>query len=162
MKVLSPIVEGKIEVKEGTSVEVYASRNAELNIADLIGYNYNKQSYNLYMDVVVDSKDATKAYEVSSTNTIADNYADKAIASVKFESGDKQVFRITENMSPVDSSAGTPAKWNSTTKSVDAGVVTLDTSNISQDTQTTIKVTVTDIWGYEKTVEVPLTIKMAK
>ena len=162
MKVLSPIVEGKIEVKEGTSVEVYASRNAELNIADLIGYNYNKQSYNLYMDVVVDPKDATKAYEVSSTNPIADNYADKAIASVKFESGDKQVFRITENMSPVDSSAGTPAKWNSTTKSVDAGVVTLDTSNISQDTQTTIKVTVTDIWGYEKTVEVPLTIKMAK
>ena len=165
MKVLSPIVEGSIEVKEGTSVEVYASRNAELNIADLIGYNYNKQSYNLYKDVVFDKEDETNktAYEISAQHQgPADNYADKAIASVKFESGDTQVFSITDNMKPVPSSEGTPAQWNTTTKSVDTGIVTLDTSNISQDTQTTIKVTVTDIWGYEKTVEVPLTIKMAK
>ena len=164
MQVLSPIVEGEVKVKEGTAVEVYASRNAKLNIADLVGYNYNKQTYNLYMDVVVDGTDKTKAYEVSADKgrTEADNYADKSIASVKFESGDTQVFRITEDMSPVDDSAGTPAIWNATTKSVDAGYVTLDTSNVSQDTETTIKVTVTDIWGYEKTVEVPLLIKMAE
>ena len=162
MQVLSPIVEGDVEVKEGTAVEVYASRNAKLNIADLVGYNYNKQTYNLYMDVVVDGNDKTKAYEVSAANAKADNYADKSIASVKFESGDTQVFQITENMSPVSSSAGTPAIWNTTTRSVDAGYVTLDTSNVSQDTETTIKVTVTDIWGYEKTVEVPLLIKMAE
>jgi len=162
MQVLSPIVEGDVEVKEGTAVEVYASRNAKLNIADLVGYNYNKQTYNLYMDVVVDGNDKTKAYEVSAANAKADNYADKSIASVKFESGDTQVFKITVDMSPVSSSAGTPAIWNTTTKSVDAGYVTLDTSNVSQDTETTIKVTVTDIWGYEKTVEVPLLIKMAE
>ena len=162
MKVLSPIVEGEVKVKEGTAVEVYASRNAKLNIADLVGYNYNKQTYNLYKDVVVDEKDKTKAYEVSAANAKANNYADKSIASVKFESGDTQVFKITVDMSPVSSSAGTPAIWNTTTKSVDAGYVTLDTSNVSQDTETTIKVTVTDIWGYEKTVEVPLLIKMAE
>ena len=162
MQVLSPIVEGEVKVKEGTAVEVYASRNAKLNIADLVGYNYNKQTYNLYKDVVVDETDKTKAYEVSATNRKADNYADKSIASVKFESGDTQVFQITEDMSPVTESAGTPATWNDTTKSVDAGYVTLDTSNVSQDTETTIKVTVTDIWGYEKTVEVPLLIKMAE
>ena len=108
MQVLSPIVEGEVKVKEGTAVEVYASRNAKLNIADLVGYNYNKQTYNLYMDVVVDGTDKTKAYEVSATNDKANNYADKSIASVKFESGDTQVFQITEDMSPVPSSAGTP------------------------------------------------------
>ena len=166
MKVLSPIVEGEIKVKEGTAVEVFASRNAKLNIADLIGYNYNKQSYNLYKDVVVvnEGEDDEAAYEVSSAKdrTEANNYADKAIVSVKFESGDEQVFKITKNMMPVDYSEGTPATWNDTTKSVDAGYVTLDTSNASQDTETTIKVTVTDIWGYEKTVEVPLLIKMAE
>ena len=164
MKVLSPIVEGEIKVKDGTAVEVFASRNAKLNIADLIGYNYNKQSYNLYKDVVVENegKDNEAAYEVSSSKNQANNYADKAIAFVKFESGDIQVFKITKNMMPVDSSEGTPATWNETTKSVDAGYVTLDTSYVSQDTETTIKVTVTDIWGYEKTVEVPLLIKMAE
>ena len=99
---------------------------------------------------------------MSATHQIADNYADKSIASVKFESGDEQVFKITEDMSPVDSSEGKPATWNTTTKSVDAGYITLDTSNVYQDTETTIKVTVTDIWGYEKTVEVPLLIKMAE
>ncbi|ADY36752.1 hypothetical protein Bacsa_2199 [Phocaeicola salanitronis DSM 18170] len=161
MKVLSPIVEGNVEVKDGTAVEVFASRNAKLNIADLIGYNYNKQSYNLYMDVDADD-DGKKAYEVSASHPTADDYADKAIDFVKFESGDEQVFKITENMMPVDSSEGTPATWNGTTKSVDAGYVTLDTSNVSQNTETTIKVTVTDIWGYEKTVEVPLLIKMAE
>ena len=162
MQVLSPIVEGTIGVKEGTAVEVYASRDAKLNIADLVGYNYNKQTYNLYMDVQVDEKDTQKAYAVDAKHKIADNYADKSIASVKFESGDTQVFKITKDMKPVTSSAGTPATWNDTTKSVDTGYVTLDTSNVSQDTKTTIKVTVTDIWGYEKTVEVPLLIKMAE
>ena len=162
MQVLSPIVEGEVKVKEGTAVEVYASRNAKLNIADLVGYNYNKQTYNLYMDVVVDETDKQKAYNVDSKHLTANNYADKSIASVKFESGDTQVFSITDNMKPVTSSAGTPAVWNATTKSVDTGYVTLDTSNVSQDTETTIKVTVTDIWGYEKTVEVPLLIKMAE
>ena len=161
MQVLSPIVEGNVEVKEGTAVEVFASRNAKLDISKLIGYNYNKQTYNLYKDVEAD-KDGKKAYEVSVDHKTANNYADKSIASVKFESGDEQVFKITEDMSPVSSSEGKPATWNATTKSVDAGYVTLDTSNVSQDTKTTIKVTVTDIWGYEKTVEVPLLIKMAE
>ena len=161
MQVLSPIVEGNVEVKEGTAVEVFASRNAKLDISKLIGYNYNKQTYNLYKDVVAD-KDGKKAYEVSVDHDTANNYADKSIDFVKFESGDTQVFQITEDMSPVSSSEGKPATWNNTTKSVDAGYVTLDTSNVSQDTKTTIKVTVTDIWGYEKTVEVPLLIKMAE
>ena len=51
MVVLNPVYEGEIKPVEGTALEVFATAGAKLSMADLIGYNYNKQTYNLYKDV---------------------------------------------------------------------------------------------------------------
>ena len=149
MVVLDPVYEGEIKTVEGTALEVYATAGAKLDMADLIGYNYNKQTYNLY-------KDVKGGKPISANNKgEADDFAYAPIVNVEVTSGDEKVFTVV-NTKP------TPATWDEVNKKVVSGAVEISTKEISNDTQTTIKVKVTDVWGYTKEVEIPLTIKMAK
>ena len=150
MVVLNPVYEDEIKPVEDTALEVFATAGAKLSMADLIGYNYNKQTYNLY-------KDVNDNGAVSANNpTDANDFAYTPIVSVTVESGDKKVFDVEDGGIP------TVATWDGVSKKVVPGYVTISTKEISNDTETTIKVKVKDVWGYEKVVEIPLTIKMAE
>lgn len=150
MVVLSPVYEGTIEA--ATALEVEATAGAKLNMADIIAKNYNKQTYTLYQSKVLVGN---KVVDVDATNPTADVFDYTPIKSVTVESGDNKVFTVV-NAIP------TAATWDKEAKKVVPGSVEISTKEISKDTPTTIKVTVEDVWGYKKVVEVPLTIKMAK
>ena len=150
MVVLSPVYEGSIDAE--TALEVEATAGAKLSMADIIAQNYNKQRYSLYLSKVLSNN---KAIDVNAANPTADIFDYAAIKSVEVTSGDEKVFTVV-NSTP------SAATWNATSKSVVPGTVEISTKEISNDTETYIKVKVTDVWGYAKEVEIPLTIKMAK
>ena len=150
MVVLSPVYEGTIEA--ATALEVEATAGAKLNMADIIAKNYNKQTYTLYQSKVLVGN---KVVDVDATNSTANVFDYTPIKSVTVESGDNKVFTVV-NAIP------TAATWDKEAKKVVPGSVEISTKEISKDTPTIIKVTVEDVWGYKKVVEVPLTIKMAK
>ena len=150
MVVLSPVYEGSIAAE--TALEVEATAGAKLSMADIIAQNYNKQRYSLYLSKVLNGD---KAIEVDATHTTANIFDYAAIKSVEVTSGDEKVFTVV-NKTP------SAATWDTTSKSVVPGTVEISTKEISNDTETYIKVKVTDVWGYAKEVEIPLTIKMAK
>ncbi|WP_113745266.1 hypothetical protein [Bacteroides ilei] len=149
MVVLSPVYEGSIAAE--TTLEVEATAGAKLSMADIIAQNYNKQRYSLYLSKVLSDN---KVIDVDATHT-ANIFDYAAIKSVEVTSGDEKVFTV---VNPTPSAA----TWDATSKSVVPGTVEISTKEISNDTETYIKVKVTDVWGYEKEVEIPLTIKMAK
>ena len=122
-------------------------------MADIIAKNYNKQTYTLYQSKVLNNNN--KVVDVDATNPTANVFDYTPIKSVTVESGDNKVFTVV-NAIP------TAATWDKEAKKVVPGSVEISTKEISKDTPTTIKVTVEDVWGYKKVVEVPLTIKMAK
>ena len=150
MVVLSPVYEGSIAAE--TTLEVEATAGAKLSMADIIAQNYNKQRYSLYQSKVLDG---TKVIDVDAKHHTADIFDYAAIKSVAVTSGDEKVFTVVNN-NP------TAATWDATNKKVVPGAVEISTKEISNDTETYIKVKVTDVWGYEKEVEIPLTIKMVK
>lgn len=151
MVVLSPVYEGTIEA--ATALEVEATAGAKLNMADIIAKNYNKQTYTLYKSKFL--TDDNKVVDLDGINQTANVFDYTPIKSVTLESGDKKVFDLV-NTTP------SAATYDKEAKKVVPGSVEITTKEISKDTPTTIKVTVEDVWGYKKVVEVPLTIKMAK
>ena len=139
VKVQSALEAGKIVPASGASITLPAAAAGEiakLTPEMITGYTYNDQAYSLF-------KNAT------SSSSIAYKYT--YIQKVEFVSTDNVIYTV-EGVQD--------ATW-SNNKEV-AGYAKIKSGNISQTTTTTIKVKVTDMYGYTKTAEIPLTITVGK
>ena len=138
VKVQSALEAGKIVPASGASITLPAAAAGEiakLTPEMITGYTYNDQVYSLF-------KNAT-------SSSVAYKYT--YIKSVEFTSTDNVIYTV-EGVQD--------ATWVSN-KEV-AGYAKIKSGNISQTTTTTIKVKVTDMYGYEKTAEIPLTITVGE
>lgn len=138
VKVQSALEAGKIVPASGASITLPAAAAGEiakLTPEMITGYTYNDQAYSLF-------KNAT-------SSSVAYKYT--YIKSVEFASTDDVIYTV-EGVQD--------ATW-SNNKEV-AGYAKIKSGNISQTTTTTIKVKVTDMYGYIKTAEIPLTITVGE
>ncbi|WP_455663731.1 PL29 family lyase N-terminal domain-containing protein [Phocaeicola sp.] len=140
VKVQSALEAGKIVPASGASITLPAAAAGEiakLTPEMITGYTYNNQPYSLF--------------KTATSTAIAYKYT--YINTVEFESTDNVIYTV-EGVQD--------ATWDKTANKEVAGYVKIKSGNISQTTQTSIKVKVTDMYGYVKTAEIPLTITVGE
>ena len=150
INVRSALEAGTIAPADGTSITLTpsgASQMMQITAKDIKATAYNLDSpYNVFKDVVRNGK-AVWGY----------NY----INNVMFTTPDDKLYQVVNK----DGNAGTSAEAIDPT--VDKGAITAESyvslkgRNTTDGTQTTIKVTVTDWYGYTKVVDLPIVIKKA-
>ena len=143
IKVMSPLYEGQIVAADGT-VEIPATdiNGHEVTGDDIKGYTYNDIAYSIFKDQEEDEDDATRPW------------SRKEIKSVTFATTDSNIFTCDESSSDyTPANGGTPAK---------NGTVTVYPKNLAETTDSKIKVTLTDAWGYKKVVEIPVRVVVNK
>ena len=150
INVRSALEAGTIAPADGTSITLTpsgASQMMQITAKDIKATAYNLDSpYNVFKDVVRNGK-AVWGY----------NY----INNVMFTTPDDKLYQVVDK----DGNAGTSAEAIDPT--VDKGAITAESyvslkgRNTTDGTQTTIKVTVTDWYGYTKVVDLPIVIKKA-
>lgn len=141
VKVMSPLFEGK----------VYAVGNAvELSATSLEGQKINDSNIKAH------TYNVSEVYSIFSDKAAPDYWKRNEINSVVFESGNSELFTVTRTGTTYVPAAGgnTPAVPGYATVTVN------NNANISVDTNSTIKVTVTDAWGYKLVQEIPVVLKV--
>ena len=155
IKVQSALEAGTIAPANGASITLTpsgASQMMEITADDVKATAYNLDApYNIFKDVVTKDGKVVWGY----------NY----INAVEFATPDELIYQVVDK----DGNAGKSAAAidPATTKKDDVYVITdesyvsLKGRNTTDGTETTIKVTVTDWYGYTKTVDLPVIIKKA-
>lgn len=140
VKVMSPLFEGK----------VYAVGNAvELSATSLEGQKINDSNIKAH------TYNVSEVYSIFSDKAATDYWKRNEIKSVVFESGNDELFSVTRTGTTYVAAAGdNPAVPGYATVTVN------NSANISVDTNSTIKVTVTDAWGYKLVQEIPVVLKV--
>ena len=138
IKVMSPLYEGQIVAADGT-VEIPATdiNGHEVTGDDIKGYTYNDIAYSIFKD-----------------QSTPRPWSRKEIKSVIFATTDSNIFTCDEY-----SSDYTPAQGETPAKN---GTVTVYPKNLAETTDSKIKVTLTDVWGYKKVVEIPVKVVVNK
>lgn len=138
IKVMSPLYEGKIVAADGV-VEIPATdiNGHEVTGDDIKGYTYNDIAYSIFKD-----------------QSTPRPWSRKEVKSVTFSTTDSNIFTCNEY-----SSDFTPAQGQTPAKN---GTVTVYPKNLAKTTDSKIKVTLTDVWGYKKVVEVPVRVVVNK
>ncbi len=139
-KILSPIFEGNVTPREGSVVEIPASDLDGYKFGNgvIIGNTYNTQ---VTYDVLPIWKDSKSKF---GRNDI------KAVAA---ESGNERIFTIDKDPKPA-----TPDTKDGDKTIKNDGYFEMHSQNAPQSATTNVNITVTDIWGYSKTSEVPVHI----
>ena len=150
IKVQSALEAGTIAPANGASITLTpsgASQMMEITADDVKATAYNLDApYNIFKDVVKDGK-AVWGY----------NY----INAVKFATPDELVYQVVDKNGNAGKSAAAidPVIKDGAIKT--ESYVSLKGRNTTDGTETTIEVTVTDWYGYTKTVNLPVIIKKA-
>ena len=145
IRLMSPIMEGSIKAV-GDVIPLNASdviNGAKITDAMIKGYDYNNNEYNLVPD--------KPAVDVSS-NPIVD-WQRKDVAQVKVDPNatDQYITGITTN----------PATTNDSGATVN-GNFAVYAKSLSTTTESTVTVTITDIWGYTKKSDVKVRITVGE
>ena len=147
IKVLSPIYEGRVEaIKDIVEIPATATALTEgyhMSNSDIIGYTYNNVDYAVLPDVVDKNSDKTPAW----------NRLD--IKNVTAKSDNERVVIVEGTVQPAQN-----AKDENDKDIVVSGYFNLKPQNIENETETTVQVTVEDIWGYKKTS--PVKVKVTR
>ena len=150
VNVQSALVAGTIKALEGASIVMEPAAAGEVwkvTAQNVGGYTYSNQAYSLF-------KIATAA------NTCKYKYS--YIQSVTFATPDKDLYTVVDAKGDVSTSgAAIDPVWDDNKESV-ASYVALKPGNTTQEVKTTLNVTVTDMFGYSKSVPVSLIINAAK
>ena len=150
VNVQSALVAGTIKALEGASIVMEPAAAGEVwkvTAQNVGGYTYSNQAYSLF-------KIAT------ATNTYKYKYS--YIQSVTFATPDKDLYTVVDAKGDVSTSgAAIDPVWDDNKESV-ASYVALKPGNTTQEVTTTLNVTVTDMFGYSKSVPVSLIINKAK
>ena len=143
MKIMSPLLEGKITaVNNEVVVDATKIEGSEVNGTMIKGYTYNNIEYSIFKDQAMTDG--------------ANPWKRKEIKSVSFASADTNVFTCD----PFGSNY-TPAN-NTTTPATPAkdGSIKVYPKNLAATTSSTLKVTLTDAWGYTLTQDIKITVKV--
>ena len=148
IKVQSALEAGTIEPAEGTSIVLTpsgAGQAVQIVAKDIIGYAYNHEAtYSLFKVLDKASAEGKAVWKYT--------YIDGVI----FESADTKLYTIVQS----DGKAVDP-EWDADNSKEIASYISLQPVNTTQEVNTSVKVTVTDKYGYVKVVNVPITIKKA-
>ena len=142
VRIMSSIIEGSIAPATGSAIEVSASDatvGAKITSAMIKGADYNKNEY----DVVPDMVGAV------TTDVWSNTFVNMVTVSVG-TSG--YLLSATVEAATEDATVAN--------KVAEKGYILIKAKSISQTTTVEMPVTVTDAWGYTKTQNVPVTIKM--
>ena len=142
VRIMSSIIEGSIAPATGSAIEVSASDatvGAKITSAMIKGADYNKNEY----DVVPDMLGAV------TTDVWSNTFVNMVTVSVG-TSG--YLLSATVEAATADATVAN--------KVAEKGYILIKAKSISQTTTVEMPVTVTDAWGYTKTQNVPVTIKM--
>lgn len=145
---MSPIYEGTVAPAEGNSIVINGNELKNgFNITSdmIIGADYNGNKYNVVPDKVVDKVSATTIDGIPVEENVA-------WAEPQIEYAVPQ-FDKNKYIKELKVTAAT-----SSDKKVTNGTFNLKGESISQDVTFDMPVKVKDIWGYELTVNVPVTI----
>ena len=155
IKVQSALEAGTIAPANGASITLTpsgASQMMEITADDVKATAYNLDApYNIFKDVVTKDGKVVWGY----------NY----INAVEFATPDELIYQVVDKDGNAGKSAAAidPAtiKKDDVYVITDESYVSLKGRNTTDGTETTIKVTVTDWYGYTKTVDLPVIIKKA-
>ena len=147
IKVLSPIYEGRVEaIKDIVEIPATATALSEgyhMSNSDIIGYTYNNVDYAVLPDIVNKDNEDTPAWNRLDIKDVTAKSDNERVVIVE---GDVQpaVSATDENDKPI----------------VVSGYFNLKPQNIENEAETTVQVTVEDIWGYKKTS--PIKVKVTR
>ncbi|WP_113745265.1 hypothetical protein [Bacteroides ilei] len=150
IKVQSALAAGYIKALQGASIVMEPAAAGEIwkvTAEHVGGYTYSDQPYSLF-------KVATAADK--------SNYKYTYISSVQFKPSDKSYYQIVDANGNETKEAINPVWDVENKKESVASYVALKPGNTTQEVNTYLRVTVTDVFGYSLTVDVPLTINKAK
>ena len=145
IKLMSPLYEGTVSAV-GSVVEIPATDidGHAIDGNDIVGYTYNNISYSIFAD-----KAGVPATSVDWTR--------KELADVTFATTDANIFTFKDGATET---AGQPF-YTGTDPEKDPdknGYVVVYPQNLAATTDSEIEVTITDAWGYKKTVKVPVRV----
>ena len=147
IKVLSPIYEGRVEaIKDIVEIPATATSLKEgyhMSNSDIIGYTYNNVDYAVLPDVVDEDNAKTPAW------------ARLDIKNVTAKTDNERVVIVEGDVQPAANS-----KDENDKPIVVSGYFNLKPQNIENEAETTVQVTVEDIWGYKKTS--PIKVKVTR
>lgn len=140
LDVMSPIEQGTVEAASAAGISVVATSEgvAKLYEKDFKAATYAGIAYKIFKDKFAATGD-----------TEATLYTSPYISDVTFESANTNVFTVEKN--------GVGAKKNG--NKVEEGYVEVTPKNAGYDTTEKLNVTVKDIWGYTKKVDINVTVK---
>ena len=161
VNVQSALIAGTIKALEGTSIQMTPAAAGEvwkLTAKHVSGYTYSsangKQTpYNIFKQWAI----------VTSPDTYGARWMYTYIKSVKFSSADTDYYVVTDAAGDaVLGNSGDAIDVHEEGEELVESYVPLKPVNTTEKIETTLKIKVTDMYGYEKTFEVPLTINPAK
>ena len=163
IKVQSALIAGTIKALEGTSIQMTPAAAGDvwkLTAKHVSGYTYSSANgqqtpYNIFKEWLLTATGTTKTYGAKWKYTY--------IKDVTFTSADTDIYTVVDELGdPVATGyAIDPTGKTDGTPQAEA-YVPLKPVNTTEKVETTLKIKVTDMYGYEKTFEVPLTINPAK
>ena len=161
IKVQSALIAGDIRALEGTSIQMTPAAAGEvwkLTADHVSGYTYsysdgNQTPYNIFKEWAI----------VTSPSTYGARWMYTYIQKVEFSSADTDYYVVTDAAgNAVTGNVGTAIDVHAEGNTMVQSYVPLKPVNTTEKIETTLKITVTDMYGYEKTFDVPLTINPAK
>jgi len=145
-KVLSPIKEGKISPKEGAAVTIKASdlNGYKFGNSVIIGNTYNSEvTYKVLQDALTEDKTAGA-------------WSRNDISAVAAKTGNDKYFVVKETV------GAQPVKTDGVVTGLTEGYFLLEGYQVDHTVETTITVSVTDIWNRTLSSEVPVKITVAE
>ena len=146
LDVMSPIEQGNVVANGTISVVATADGTALVKESNFKATTYANVAYKVFKD------------KFTGGNT-ANAYSSEFVNKVTFQTANKNAFLLVDSMGKSTADA---IEGNAATRDDDGiyeGYVTLKPANAGYEATENINVVVTDIWGYEKEVSIPVTIK---
>ena len=143
IKVMSPIYEGVVTATDNIITIPATGSDYNLSNNDIKGTTYNNITYKVLPDKVVDGK----------TN----DWNREEIAKVSAKSNNENVFKVAGE----PSAAYTYKDSEGKTVKVE-GTLAVTPQNIAETTESTMTVTVTDVWGYNKPNDIKVKITVGE
>ena len=143
VSIISPIYEGTVTPVGTTSIPVIANNATGYAITGsmITGTDYNDNDYSVVPD------------QAGVGSTIKDMWSNWQVVNVTAKPDNEQYISDIEMREPKAATDTEPAV---------EGAIVVKATPMPNTTPTSISVTVQDVWGYKKTVEVPVTIQVNK
>ena len=161
IKVQSALIAGDIRALEGTSIQMTPAAAGEvwkLTADHVSGYTYsysdgNQTPYNIFKEWAI----------TAAPSTYGARWMYTYIKEVEFSSADTDYYVVTDAVgNAVANNSGKAIDVHTEGNTIVPSYVPLKPVNTTEKIETTLKITVTDMYGYKKTFNVPLTINPAK